>query len=51
MTDRVIELWHQLATIHVHEGAYPAAQDKFQRSLAINQQSAATASSSQRHQG
>jgi tetratricopeptide (TPR) repeat protein len=30
--------WHQLASIDLDEGAYPAARDKFQRALAIEQQ-------------
>ncbi len=29
--------WHNLATIDVNEGAYPAAREKFARSLEINQ--------------
>ena len=36
--DRDGPAWHQLATIDVHEGAYPAARDKLARSLAITQQ-------------
>jgi tetratricopeptide (TPR) repeat protein len=30
-------IWHNLATLDVNEGAYPAAREKFQRSLEIEQ--------------